>query len=80
MEELQPVVVDRLALSLVNHRQVQGIGFRKTEGGGVAMDDATRKEVLTRAASTICRCILRTRMRRTWRARGRREWTPAATS
>ena len=46
MEELRPVVADRLALSLVNRRQVQGSGFRKTEGGGVAMDDATRKEVL----------------------------------
>jgi CRISPR-associated protein Cas1 len=46
MEELRPVVADRLALSLVNRRQVHGSGFRKTEGGGVAMDDATRKEVL----------------------------------
>jgi CRISPR-associated protein Cas1 len=46
MEELRPVVADRLALSLVNRRQVQGSGFRKTEGGGVTMDDATRKEVL----------------------------------
>jgi len=46
MEELRPVVADRLALSLVNRRQVQGSGFRKTESGGVVMDDATRKEVL----------------------------------
>jgi CRISPR-associated protein Cas1 len=46
MEEMRPVVADRLALSLVNRRQVQGSGFRKTEGGAVAMDDETRKEVL----------------------------------
>jgi len=47
VEELRPVVADRLALSLVNRRQVQASGFRKTEAGGVVMDDATRKEVLT---------------------------------
>ncbi|MGO9273769.1 MAG: type I-C CRISPR-associated endonuclease Cas1c [Terriglobia bacterium] len=46
VEELRPVVADRLALSLVNRRQVQAGGFRATEGGGVVMDDATRKEVL----------------------------------
>jgi CRISPR-associated protein Cas1 len=46
VEELRPVIADRLALSLVNRRQVQAGGFRKTEGGGVVMDDATRKEVL----------------------------------
>lgn len=46
VEELRPVIADRLALSLVNRRQVQASGFRKTEGGGVVMDDATRKEVL----------------------------------
>ncbi|MGP8247892.1 MAG: type I-C CRISPR-associated endonuclease Cas1c [Bryobacteraceae bacterium] len=46
IEELRPVVADWLALSLVNRRQVQASGFRKTESGGVVMDDATRKEVL----------------------------------
>jgi len=46
VEEMRPVVADRLALSLVNRRQVQASGFQKTEGGGVVMDDATRKEVL----------------------------------
>jgi CRISP-associated protein Cas1 len=43
---MRPVIADRLALSLVNRRQVQASGFRKTEAGGVVMDDATRKEVL----------------------------------
>ena len=46
MEELRPVAADRLALSLVNRRQVQGSGFRRTEAGGVTMDEGTRKEVL----------------------------------
>ena len=46
MEELRPVIADRLVLSLINRRQVRAEGFRKTESGGVVMDDATRKEVL----------------------------------
>jgi len=46
MEEFRPVLADRLALSLINRRQVQGKGFRKTETGAVLMDDATRKELL----------------------------------
>jgi CRISP-associated protein Cas1 len=46
VEELRPVIADRLALSLVNRRQVRAEGFRRTEGGGVVMDDETRKEVL----------------------------------
>jgi CRISP-associated protein Cas1 len=46
MEELRPVLADRLVLSLVNRKQVQASGFRQTESGGVVMDDATRKEVL----------------------------------
>ena len=46
MEEFRPFIADRLALSLVNLRQVQAKGFRKSEAGGVLMDDTTRKEVL----------------------------------
>jgi CRISPR-associated protein Cas1 len=46
MEELRPYLADRLALSLVNRRQVQGSGFTTDEGGGVRMDEATRKTVL----------------------------------
>jgi CRISPR-associated protein Cas1 len=46
VEELRPVLADRLGLSLVNRRQVRAEGFRKTESGAVEMDDATRKEVL----------------------------------
>jgi len=46
MEELRPVLTDRLAISLVNRRQVAGDGFTRSESGGVIMSDATRKEVL----------------------------------
>jgi CRISPR-associated protein Cas1 len=46
MEELRPVLVDRLALSLINRRQVAPGGFRITESGGVEMDDKTRKALL----------------------------------
>jgi len=46
MEEFRAFLGDRLALSLVNLRQVQASGFRKTESGGVLMDGATRKKVI----------------------------------
>jgi CRISPR-associated protein Cas1 len=46
LEELRPVIADRLVLSMINRRQVAARGFRKTEVGGIVMDDATRKEVL----------------------------------
>jgi CRISPR-associated protein Cas1 len=47
MEELRPVFADRLALSLVNRKQVAGKGFTQKESGGILMDDETRKTVLT---------------------------------
>ena len=47
MEELRPVFADRLALSLVNRKQVTGKGFMQKESGGILMDDDTRKAVLT---------------------------------
>ena len=47
MEELRPVFADRLALSLINRKQVTGNGFTQKESGGVIMDDETRKKVLT---------------------------------
>jgi CRISP-associated protein Cas1 len=47
MEELRPVFADRLALSLVNRKQVTGKGFTQKESGSILMDDDTRKTVLT---------------------------------
>lgn len=46
MEEFRAFLADRLALSLVNRRQIAASGFRRTESGGIRMDDATRKSVL----------------------------------
>ena len=46
MEELRPVVADRLALTLVNRQQVKPGGFTVQDGGAVLMDDATRRSVL----------------------------------
>ncbi|RLD03774.1 MAG: subtype I-C CRISPR-associated endonuclease Cas1 [Chloroflexota bacterium] len=47
MEELRPVFADRLALTLVNRKQVKGKGFLQKESGSVLMDDETRKTVIT---------------------------------
>jgi CRISPR-associated protein Cas1 len=46
MEEFRPLVADRLALALINRQQVKADGFTTQEGGGVYMDDATRRAVL----------------------------------
>jgi CRISPR-associated protein Cas1 len=46
MEEFRPFLADRLALSLINRRQIALSGFKTTESGAVLMDDATRKTVL----------------------------------
>lgn len=46
MEELRPYLADRLVLSLINRQQVDPDGFRIEEGGGVRMNDQTRKTVL----------------------------------
>lgn len=46
MEELRAFLADRLALSLINLKKVRAEGFRFDEGGGVVLDDETRKAVL----------------------------------
>lgn len=46
MEELRPLVADRLALALVNRQQVKPSGFVTREGGAVEMDETTRRTVL----------------------------------
>lgn len=47
MEEFRPFLADRLVLNLINRQQVRPDGFRRTETGGIEMDDATRKAVIT---------------------------------
>ncbi len=46
MEELRPVLADRLALSLINRQQVKMSDFIFKETGAVEMKDATRKLLL----------------------------------
>lgn len=46
VEELRPVLADRLALTLINRQQIKPSGFRCLETGAVVMDDETRKTVL----------------------------------
>ena len=46
MEEFRPFLADRLALSLINLRQVQKKGFKQADSGAVLMNDETRKTVL----------------------------------
>ena len=46
MEELRPVLADRVALSLINRRQVQGRDFETAVSGAVTMKDGARKTVL----------------------------------
>jgi len=46
MEELRPVLADRLALSLINRRQLRAGDFERREGGAVLLTDEARKTVL----------------------------------
>ena len=46
MEEFRAFLADRLALSLINRRQLQGSQFITTETGAVRMEDEARKELL----------------------------------
>lgn len=46
MEELRPVLADRLALSLVNRRQLRARDFEVRDGGAVSLTDEGRRTVL----------------------------------
>ena len=48
MEEMRPILVDRLALNLVNLSIVSGDGFVEKETGGIIMKNDTRDIVLER--------------------------------
>lgn len=47
MEEFRPLVADRLVLTLINRKEVDGGGFKRRDGGAVEMDDKTRKQVIS---------------------------------
>jgi len=56
MEELRPVLADRLALSLVNRRQLGPDDFIMEAPGGVRLSDAARRTVLTAILSWARPC------------------------
>jgi CRISPR-associated protein Cas1 len=47
MEELRPVLADRLALALINRRQLTRGDFEERPGGAVSLTDAGRRTVVT---------------------------------
>jgi CRISPR-associated protein Cas1 len=47
MEELRPILADRLALSLFNRRQLRTRDFERRDGGAIFISDDARKLVLT---------------------------------
>lgn len=47
MEELRPVFADRLALALINRKQIQAEDFEQRDAGAVFLNDRGRKTVLT---------------------------------
>jgi len=47
MEELRPVFADRLALALINRKQIQAADFEARDGGAVYLNERGRKTVLS---------------------------------
>jgi CRISPR-associated protein Cas1 len=47
MEELRPILADRLALSLINRRQLRSGDFETRDGGAVLLSETGRRTVLT---------------------------------
>ena len=46
MEEFRPILADRLALTLINRRQLTATDFTERPGGAVLLNDAGRKKVV----------------------------------
>lgn len=46
MEEFRPILADRLALSLINRKQITSTDFKTQENGAVLLLDESRKKVL----------------------------------
>lgn len=47
MEEMRPLLADRLVLSLINRQQITTKDFQTTESGAILLTDKGRREVLT---------------------------------
>lgn len=46
MEELRPILADRLSLTLINRRQLNDQDFDRRQGGAVLLNDSGRKKVV----------------------------------
>jgi CRISPR-associated protein Cas1 len=46
MEELRAPLADRLALTLINRRQVQASGFTVQDSGATLLEESTRKQII----------------------------------
>lgn len=46
MEELRPIIVDRMVVSMINNREIKPTDFIKRENGSVIMTDTARKQIL----------------------------------
>ncbi len=46
MEEFRPCLAERLAVTLINRRQIESKHFREREGGAVELTDRGRKEII----------------------------------
>ena len=64
MEEFRPVLADRLALTLINRKQIAGEDFVARPGGAVLLGDDARKRVVTayqeRKQETLAHPVLET--------------------
>lgn len=66
MEELRPIVCDRLVLTLINRKQIQPDDFTERPGGSIYLTEAGRKTVLgayqKRKQEEITHPVLKTKM------------------
>jgi CRISPR-associated protein Cas1 len=46
MEEFRPIIADRLALTLINRRQLKSTDFEETVGGAVSLTEDGRRLVM----------------------------------
>ena len=46
MEELRSALADRVVLTLINRRQLQGSDFDEQDGGGILLQEYARKAVI----------------------------------
>lgn len=66
MEEFRPLLADRLALTLINRRQIDAADFVERPGGAVTLSDAARKRVVVayqeRKQETLTHPLLATQL------------------